>query len=88
MSRSIWKPNYKNIELLNYIKTLKNKNKIIKTLNRNVTITSDLIGYTFIIYNGYDYKKVTIKSKMISHKLGEFAPTRKKPIFKGIKKKR
>lgn len=88
MLRLVWKLNYKNIELLNYIKILKNKNKIIKILNCNIIIIFDLIGYIFIIYNGYDYKKVIIKLKMIFYKLGEFVFICKKFFFKGIKKKR
>lgn len=88
MSRSKWKPVYKNIELINFIKTLKNKNTIIKTYIRNIVITPNLVGYTFMIYNGHVFRKVTIKSIMIGHKLGEFAPTRKKPNLKKKKKKK
>ena len=45
-----------------------------------------MVGYTFMIHTGNSFRKLTIKSNMIGHKLGEFAPTRKKPIFKKKKK--
>lgn len=82
MSRSKWKPLYKNNELLNSIKNVRDKNVIIKTFVRNMEITKDLIGYTFSIYTGNSFKQVLIKSSMVGHKLGEFVPTRRKPVFK------
>ena len=86
MSKSAWKPIFKNIKLINSISLLKNKNIIIKTFVRNLEITKDLIGLTFAVYNGCTFRTIEIKSQMIGHKLGEFVPTRKKPIF--IKKKK
>jgi len=88
MSRSIWKPLYTNIELDSFLKNLKNKNTIIKTFVRNLQITSKLVGYTFMIYNGNGFRKLTIQTNMIGHKLGEFSPTRKKPSLKKKKKKK
>lgn len=88
MSRSNWKPLYNNIELTNFIKTLKNKTTVIKTSVRNIKITTDLVGYTFMIHNGFVYRKLLIQSKMVGHKLGEFSPTRKKPVLKKKKKKK
>ena len=86
MSRSIWKPLYKNNDIINFIEKTKNKNTSIKTFSRNVQITVDMIGFTFLIHTGNNFRKLTIKSNMVGHKLGEFAPTRKKPIFKKKKK--
>ena len=88
MSRSIWKPIYKNIELNQFLKNIKTKNTIIKTFVRNIEITSKLVGYTFMIYNGNSFRKLTIQTNMIGHKLGEFCPTRKKPSTKKKKKKK
>jgi small subunit ribosomal protein S19 len=88
MTRSNWKPLYKNSDLDSSISSLKNKNMVIKTFIRNLEITRDLVDYTFMVYNGNTFRKITIQSKMIGHKLGEFAPTRKKPSTKKKKKKK
>jgi small subunit ribosomal protein S19 len=88
MTRSNWKPLYKNSYLNSSLQTLKNKNMVIKTYFRKLEITRDLIGYTFMVYNGNSFRKITIQSKMIGHKLGEFSPTRKKPSTKKKKKKK
>lgn len=47
-----------------------------------------MVNYTFLVHNGNSYRKLVIHSKMVGHKLGEFAPTRKKPILKKKKKKK
>jgi len=91
MTRSKWKPIYnfnKNISV-----DLTTKNKQIKTYARNLTITSQYLDYTFLIYTGIVFKKIIIEKNMLGHKLGEFAPTRSKPILSKkvksrIKKKR
>jgi small subunit ribosomal protein S19 len=88
MTRSDWKPLYKNSCLYSSLKILTNKNMVIKTFVRKLEITRDLIGYTFMIHNGNSFKKITIKSQMVGHKLGEFSPTRKKPSIKKKKKKK
>lgn len=86
MSRSIWKPLYKNNDLTHFIKKSKNKNTSMKIFTRNIQITMDMVGFTFLIHTGNNFRKLTVKSSMVGQKLGEFAPTRKKPIFKKKKK--
>ena len=88
MSRSVWKPLYSNLELDKFLQKTKNKNTIIKTFVRNIKITSKIVGYTFMIYNGNSFRKLIIQTNMIGHKLGEFSPTRKKPSLKKKKKKK
>ena len=88
MTRSKWKPLYINQDLYSYINTLKNKNIVIKTSVRNLEITRNLVDYTFMVYNGNSFRKLTIQSKMIGHKLGEFIPTKKKPSTKKKKRKK
>lgn len=56
-------------------------------LNRNVEITSILIGKTVQIYNGKKHLPLNITEEMVGHKAGEFIPTREKFIFKKKKKK-
>jgi small subunit ribosomal protein S19 len=82
MSRSIWKHNY-----IGKILPTEKKKKWENTWNRKVLITPQLIGYNFNIYNGIKSISLKITEDMVQHKLGEFAPTRKKYISKISKKK-
>jgi small subunit ribosomal protein S19 len=54
--------------------------KPIKTWSRRSMITPDMVGLTIQIHNGRQHMPAFITENMVSHKLGEFAPTR---IFKG-----
>jgi small subunit ribosomal protein S19 len=54
--------------------------KPIKTWSRRSMITPDMVGLTIQVHNGRAHMPVFITENMVSHKLGEFAPTR---IFKG-----
>ena len=82
MSRSQWKADIK------YNKQLNKNNKTIKLYSRNIKITEDLIDYTFLVYTGNNFRKVKIKQSMLGHKMGEFAPTRKKPLFEKVKQRK
>jgi small subunit ribosomal protein S19 len=50
---------------------------VIKTWSRSATITPDMIGYNFGVYNGKDHIKVHVTEEMVGHHLGEFSPTKK-----------
>ena len=54
--------------------------KPIKTWSRRSMVTPDMVGLTIQVHNGRLHMPVYITENMVSHKLGEFAPTR---IFKG-----
>jgi small subunit ribosomal protein S19 len=54
--------------------------KPIKTWSRRSMVTPDMVGLTIQVHNGRQHMPVFITDNMISHKLGEFAPTR---TFKG-----
>ncbi len=54
------------------------KNKQIKTHNRNLIIVPQLVGLRIQIYNGKEFFPVEITKEMLGHRLGEFAPTRSK----------
>ena len=76
MARSKWKPPYVNYYLMNSI--LKNKNRsVIRTMSRSSTILPSFIGLLFEVHTGKTFTKFYIDEKMIGHKLGEFAFTRK-----------
>lgn len=91
MVRSKWKSPFVDYNLLNQI--LKNKKRnVIKTKSRSSTILPSFIGSLFEVYTGKVYNKIYIDEKMVGHKLGEFAFTRKlgrihvKKNIKSIKK--
>ena len=54
--------------------------KPIKTWSRRSMVTPDMVGLTMQVHNGRQHIPVFITENMVSHKLGEFAPTR---TFKG-----
>lgn len=49
----------------------------IKTHCRNILILPNMIGKTFLVYNGKDFVAVRVELEMLGHYLGEFALTRK-----------
>ena len=53
---------------------------VIKTWSRRSTITPEMVGHTLAVHNGKKFIPIYVSENMVSHKLGEFAPTR---IFKG-----
>jgi small subunit ribosomal protein S19 len=79
--RSLWKLDYVQPSLRN------KKRKIIKVRARNSTITSNMIGSQIHIYNGIRYIPLTVTSKMLGFKFGDFSITRKHKMPKKIKKR-
>ncbi|MFA5413333.1 MAG: 30S ribosomal protein S19 [Patescibacteria group bacterium] len=78
MSRSLKKGPYVDLKLMAKVSKLKPNDKtIIKTWARASTITPEMVGFTFGVYNGKMHLPVLIVEDMVGHKLGEFSPTRK-----------
>jgi small subunit ribosomal protein S19 len=78
MPRSLKKGPYVDEKLLKKIRNLKPGGKeIIKTWSRKCTITPEMVGFTFGVYNGKEFIPVKITENMVGHKLGEFSPTTK-----------
>lgn len=67
-------------------KGLKNDEMIV--YNRGTVVRQYMVGLKIQVYNGIRFFLVEITSEMVGHCLGEFAPTRKKPIPKKKKKKK
>ena len=86
MSRSLWKPNYIHNQVSSYINK---SNYAICVQNRSTIIVPVRLGKRFQVYNGVRWFAITIKAEIRGHLLGEFAPTRKRPVLKKnkIKKK-
>jgi len=87
MSRSTWKPVYIHPQLISQLnsKNEKETNDIV-LFNRSTIITEEFIGHRLHIYNGVRFFSIEVDADKIGHRLGEFSPTKKKPIPKKKKK--
>jgi len=54
----------------------------IRTNARSCTILPQFVGLKFQIHNGKEYVEVEITDDMVGSKLGEFAATRKRFMYK------
>lgn len=78
MARSLKKGPYINPRILKKIENMKPGDKtVIKVWDRACTITPEMVGFTFGVYNGKEHIPVLIEENMVGHKLGEFSFTRK-----------
>lgn len=59
-------------------KCIKKKGKLQRTQSREFVIVPKMAGLVVGVYNGAEYVTLNIQQEMIGHRLGEFAPTRKK----------
>jgi small subunit ribosomal protein S19 len=86
MSRSLKKGPYTDEKLMKKVTAARESGKLspIKTWARVSTITPEMVGMKFLVYNGKKHEEVLVSESMIGHRLGEFSPTRK---FKGHAKK-
>jgi len=77
MTRSLKKGPYVDERLLKKIAGKKPlETGVIKTWARAAQITPEMVGFTFGVHNGRKHVEVVITEDMISHRLGEFSPTR------------
>lgn len=82
MSRSSWKPLFLSNEFSLQLKDKKKTTESIFSYNRATVLTKPMLGLNINIYNGFRFFNITVSLDMLGHRLGEFAPTRKKPIAK------
>ena len=82
MGRSVKKGPFVDAHLLKKVHTSAGASSrtVIKTWSRRSTIIPEMVGLTIAAHNGKKFIPIYISENMVSHKLGEFAPTR---IFKG-----
>ena len=64
-------------KLLEKIRKYKGK-KLIRTHDRDMIILPEMVGAKIGVHNGKEFVVIEIKPEMIGHRLGEFAPTRKR----------
>ncbi|MDR0310380.1 MAG: 30S ribosomal protein S19 [Acidobacteriota bacterium] len=82
MTRSVKKGPFVDEHFLSKVKSVASSGArtVIKTWSRRSTITPEMVGLTVAVHNGKKFIPIYISENMVSHKLGEFAPTR---TFKG-----
>lgn len=82
MTRSVKKGPFVDGHLMKKVRIAKASSGrvVIKTWSRRSTIVPDMVGLTLAVHNGKKFIPIYISENMVSHRLGEFAPTR---IFKG-----
>ncbi len=72
MSRSKWKGPFIDSSVL-----ISSSKKNLKIWSRSSVIPASLIGETVLVYNGKDFKKITVTRDKIGFKFGAFSFTRK-----------
>ena len=80
MSRSAWKPLFLHPQVIE--KLTANE---ITVQNRASIITQSMVGMNFKIYNGVRWFPLKVSADTVGQPLGQFAPTRKRPIPKKAK---
>ena len=82
MSRSLKKGPFVDLSLLEKVEIMNRggNKKVIKTWSRRSTVVPEMVCHTIAVHNGRKLIPVYITENMVSHKLGEFSPTRQ---FKG-----
>ena len=82
MTRSVKKGPFVDEHFLNKVRAVSGSDSraVIKTWSRRSTITPEMVGLTIAVHNGKKFIPIYVSENMVSHKLGEFAPTR---MFKG-----
>ncbi|KAF9140082.1 mitochondrial ribosomal small subunit component [Linnemannia gamsii] len=83
MTRSAWKGPF--FVALPGLRQALTQNIPVRTNARACTIIPSFVGLKFQIHNGKDYTPLTVTDEMVGHKLGEFAPTRKRFSYRQTK---
>lgn len=81
MSRSNWKPLFRHPQAIESL----SENLIVRQ-NRSTFITTSIVNYTCLVYNGQRWFTLSITPEIVGNCVGQYAPTRKRPIHKKIKK--
>lgn len=69
--------NFQKLEkFINRSKVKLEKDKRIRTHQRDLVIVPQMIGWKIGIYNGQKFVPVDVTGEMLGHKFGEFAPSR------------
>jgi len=80
LGRSLKKGPYAEEKLLAKVEGLnaRNEKRVIRTWSRRSTIFPEMVGHTIAVHDGKRHVPVFVTESMVGHKLGEFAPTRRR----------
>jgi small subunit ribosomal protein S19 len=80
LGRSLKKGPYAEEKLLAKVDKMNatNEKRVIRTWSRRSTIFPEMVGHTIAVHDGKRHVPVFITESMVGHKLGEFAPTRRR----------
>lgn len=71
--------NFQAVEtFLNRSREKNSKKKPIKTHDRELIVVPEMVGWRIHVHKGNGFEQVDVIEEMLGHRLGEFAPTRKK----------
>lgn len=88
MSRSVWKPLYRDISFERFPSKINEKEPCFSS--RSILLIEDLLGQSLLVHNGRRFTEITVELEHLGHRAGEFAATHLKPKIarkKNIKKK-
>ena len=85
MSRSSWKCSYIHPSFFSQYEKASTGEEFI-LMNRSTVLTEEMLGVKISVYNGVRFFSFVVDGEKIGHCVGEFAPSRKKPIPKKKKK--
>ncbi|MBU2104887.1 MAG: ribosomal protein S19 family protein [Nanoarchaeota archaeon] len=69
--------NFQKIEdFINRSKVKLERNKPIRTHQRDLIIVPEMVGWKIFIHSGNKFAPIVVMNEMLGHKFGEFAPTR------------
>lgn len=58
--------------------------RVLRTHRRDMVVLPEFVGRTFAVYDGREFRNLTIQPEMIGHYFGEFAATRTSPKHTGV----
>ena len=76
--RSVLRQFQKIEDFVNRARKKAEKNKPIKTHERNLIVVPQMVGMKISVYNGKEFIPSEITGQMLGHRLGEFSATRVK----------
>ncbi len=71
-------------KLLERVRNADAGSETFRTHRREMPILPEMVGHSFGVYNGREFKSVTVTGEMIGHVLGEFSHTRKVVSHGGV----
>ncbi len=76
--RSVLRQFHEIEKFISQAKKKNNKNKPVKTHQRDIIIVPQMVGMKIHVHDGRNFVPVEIREEMLGHTLGEFALTRSK----------